>query len=569
MSPTDLLLPQDGSIAVTEMTMIEDLIILVAAATASTSCCPKCGVVTDRIHSRYRRTVADLSACGRRLVLRLIARRFFCSNVGCSRSVFCERFPGFVGAHARSTESLNAVHRSIGVTVGGEPGARLAHKLAIPISGDTIIRRVKDMTTEEGPPVRYLGIDDFAFRRGHNYGTILIDLEQGRVLDILKSRDSSDIEAWLKAHPSVEVITRDRASAYANAASAGAPEAKQVADRWHLLKNLREGIERLLDRRRKVVKERLSHLQPPAEELDFPTFQNPDPPQSAEQRRPLTPREQAREEKRQQQSAEQRRPLTPREQAREEKRQQRVEQFERVHELHEAGHSHRQIAAALELNRETVARYLQTESFPERQPADARRNREGLREWIDRRLEEGCRNAAELHRELIEAGHSVSYYSVRRYVRRRLVARGRDLSAEFQGRTVPARSPSAKELSFTVIRKPEERDDAELARIDALKGIDEELAGAVELAIQFAAMVRGVLSLPLCDWLNKADAAIAPEMRGFARTLRQDEAAVQAGMAEPWNNGPVEGQVNRLKLIKRQMYGRAGFELLRARVRAA
>jgi len=126
--------------------------------------------------------------------------------------------------------------------------------------------------------------------------------------------------------------------------------------------------------------------------------------------------------------------------------------------------------------------------------------------------------------------------------------------------------PSAKELSFTVIRKPEERDDVENARIEALKSIDDELAGALDLAVQFAAMIRGILTLSLSDWLNKADAAIASEIRGFARTLRQDEAAVEAGMTGPWSNGPVEGQVNRLKLIKRQMYGRAGFDLLRARV---
>ena len=544
MSPTELLLPSDCNVLITELTMTEDLLVVVATPTGWSASCPLCGSTSDRIHSRYRRTVADLSLGGRSLALRLVVRRFTCRNAGCRRAIFCERLPKLVDAYARSTTRLKSLHRVIGTAAGGEPGSRLAEELAIPVSGDTLIRRVKTTPAEPAPPVRCLGIDDFAFRRGHDYGTILIDLERGRVIDILKSRDCADVEAWLKAHPGIEVITRDRASAYANAASGGAPQAKQVADRWHLLKNLREAVERLLDRRRKVVQKHLKVSLPPAAELDFPTFHDVSVPDATE-----APQ------------------LTPREQAREAKREQRVEHYNRVHELHATGESIRQIAATMDLDRETVTRYLQADSFPDRQ--DTPRAQAKYRDYLDRRLNEGCRNAAELHRELTANGQSASYYAVRRYVRRRLIGMARESAANVSAIGLAPRVPSAKQLSFTIIRRPEERDKEEQSRVETLAGIDDELSNALELVVMFAAMVRGVLDLTLKDWLTKADASVCAEIRGFAKTLRQDEAAVQAGMIEPWSNGPVEGQVNRLKMIKRQMYGRAGFELLRARVRAA
>jgi transposase len=300
--------------------------------------------------------------------------------------------------------------------------------------------------------------------------------------------------------------------------------------------------ERLLDRRRKAVQKHLKSQSPPAAELDFPTFQDVSVPDE-----PEVPQ------------------LSAREQARESKRQEKVEHYNRVHELHAAGESIRQIAMTLDLDRETVARYLQADSFPDRQAAP--RTLVKYRDYLDRRLNEGCRNAAELHREVIAAGLSASYYSVRRYVRRRLVALGR--ASEAGASVIEPRVPSAKQLSFMIIRKPDERDEEEQSRVETVVIIDEEMSNALELVVMFAAMVRGALTLTLKEWLTKADVSVCAEVRSFAKTLRQDEAAVQLGMTESWSNGPVEGQVNRLKMIKRQMYGRAGFELLRARVRAA
>src|SRR5215472_7225000 len=222
--------------------------VLLLVATSPTAACPRCGVPSDRVHSRYRRTAADLPLRGRHVALRLVVRRFRCARPDCPQQIFCERLPHLLAPHARATARLTEAHRDIGFAAGGEAGARLATRLAMPTSPDTLLRRVKNAPNEPSAVPRYVGVDDWALHKGQRYGTIVVDLERGRVLDLLPGRDGEALKAWLKEHPGVEVISRDRWSAYARAASDAAPQAKQVADRWHLLKNLREAIEGLLAR---------------------------------------------------------------------------------------------------------------------------------------------------------------------------------------------------------------------------------------------------------------------------------------------------------------------------------
>jgi transposase len=225
-----------------------DTLTLGIATTDPRASCPTCGHETWRIHSRYTRCLAEEPIFGHRVRLRMTVRRFLCPDQGCPRRIFVEPLDGFAARHARTTARLDQLHLAIGSALGGEAGARLAGKAAVPTSPDTLLRRVK----RAGPPPsgtpRLVGIDDWAWCKGQRYGTIVVDLETGDVIDLLPDRDAATVKAWLEAHPGVELISRDRSSAYSQAAAEAAPEARQVADRWHLLKNVREAVERFLER---------------------------------------------------------------------------------------------------------------------------------------------------------------------------------------------------------------------------------------------------------------------------------------------------------------------------------
>ncbi len=191
-----------------------------------------------------------------------MVRKFRCTQPDCPRRVFCERLTQVLPSHARSTARLTNAHRDIGFALGGEAGSQLASLLDMPTSPDTLLRRIKAWPGEPTPSPRYVGVEAWAVRKGRRYGTILIDLERGRVLDLLPRRDGEALKAWLREHPGVEVITRDRWAAYAQAAAEAVPQVRQVADRFHLLRNLREAVERLLGRMSATVREALR--EPPA-----------------------------------------------------------------------------------------------------------------------------------------------------------------------------------------------------------------------------------------------------------------------------------------------------------------
>jgi transposase len=260
-------------------------------------------------------------------------------------------------------------------------------------------------------------------------------------------------------------------------------------------------------------------------------------------------------------------PASPRQQAGRAKRQRRAERFERVHEPHRQGRSVRGIVKELGLSRNAVRRYLRREQCPDRRPGREEPSKlDGHRARIDRRIAEGCTNAAGLHRELTARGCRVSYPTVRRCVTKRLAAAGTPRSCANAAKPPAPPLPSAKQLSFDWVRRRDEREAEQQARLEAIRGRDAGLAAALDLADEFAALIRKQSPRALTDWLTAGESSGCPELKRFAEGIRRDEAAVRAAVTEPWSNVPVEGHVNRLKLVKRQMFGRAGFALLRARV---
>jgi transposase len=532
----------------------DDTLTLDIATTNPNASCPVCGHETWRVHSRYTRCLAEEPVFGRPVRLRMTVRRFLCFSSECPRHIFVEPLNAFAAKHARTTTRLAQTHFAIGSALGGEAGARLAEKTAVPTSPDTLLRRVKRAGARSTGNPRFVGIDDWAWCKGQRYGTIVVDLETNDVIDLLPDRDAATVKAWLEAHPGIELISRDRASAYSKAASEGASNAQQVADRWHLLKNVREAIERLFERHLPDITEALKPADPdpnpsvdalPCGEPDAATTLEPTPQES-----PSPPT-----------------PAPPRQEAALAKRRRRVEQFERVHELRRQGAPIRQIARELDISRQVVRRYLRHERFPD--PRRRRARRTGMdahREWIDARVAEGRINASELHRELTASGFRLSYPAVRRYLTKRLGRAGKTRPRVNAAKPKPAPPPSPKQLSFDWVRRPEKRTVEAQGRLDAIRATSPDLKAALDLSDEFTALIRKQSAGTLEEWLSRAEVSPCPEVRNCAEGIRRDESAVNAAITTRWSNGPVEGHVNRLKTIKRQMYGRAGFTLLKARV---
>jgi transposase len=418
----------------------------------------------------------------------------------------------------------------------------------MPGSRNTLLRRVRRLPAPEAPPPRAIGLDDWAKRKGHTYGTIVVDLDRRCPVDLLEDRTAATVAAWLQAHPEVTVVARDRAEAYASGVTQGAPDAVQVADRWHLLKNLREAVEAEL---REPPTLPWHPPSTPAEGSPTGALPSPSPADHA----PIYP-------------------ATPTgrraDAARQARRTQRLGQYEQACALRQQGLSMARIARQVGVSPRTLCRWFAAEAFPERQ------RRTGETSCLDpytpmlhQQWEAGCRNATHLWRMLRAQGFPGSYAVVYRYVT--ALRCGQPVRSSDSAR--PAASPgatpppslTARQLSYLFVRRPEQRTPDEQAQVAQLQQHDPTIAQIATLTEAFAQIVRQRTPSELQTWIETVLMSGLPDLKRFATGLRQD-AAVRAACELPYSNGQTEGQVTRLKLLKRQMYGRAKLDLLRQRV---
>ncbi|MFF5931559.1 ISL3 family transposase [Streptomyces hydrogenans] len=485
--------------------------------------CPDCGIPGRRRHSAYWRTLAERPFAGRKFAIRLRVRRFFCDRARCRRTTFVEQVPGLSQRYVRASVGLKQWLRAVAAELGGRAGERLCHKLGIAAGRTRLLGLLEAPEVPERAP-RVLGVDEFAFRRGRTYGTVLVGVETGHVVDVLPDRTSETFAAWLREHPGAEIICRDRASAYTRAIKKAAPGAIEVADRWHLLQNLSAAVEKTCHQHRSCLRKHVEQEEPPPlpPVINLPVPELP--------RTPLVERTRAR--------------------------------YADVHRLLEWKWTISAIARHLNLDRKTVRRFKTTpldELLASAKDFGIHKARllEPFKPYLNSRFTVGYTSGTLLFREIQERGYTGSIQVVRRHL-----AKLREGTAE----PVHAAIPSPRRITSWIMRPHETLSDQEVEKLLDVRTACPDITRAHDLARCFRDLLVNRRGSMLPDWIRQAEQDAPAPVRSFAGFLRQDLDAVTAGLTLEWSSGRIEGNVNRIKTIKRTMYGRASFRLLRIRI---
>ncbi len=516
--------------AVVEAAELAGSLCLWARARADHAVCPRCGQPSGRVHSTYGRRLADAPVGGRPVLIRLAVRRFFCGNPDCPAVTFAEQIGGLTLRRARRTPRLGRMLAGIALALAGRAGARLAAVRDMTAGRSSMLRLIMALPDPGPGPVKVLGVDDFAFRRGRDYGTVLVNAQTGKPADLLRDREAETLAEWLLAHPGTVVICRDRAGAYADGARKGAPEAIQVADRWHLYHNLAEHVDKAAARHRDCLKEPEPEQEPPAGE------------------EPAADLQQAATAAAQQRAAHCALARRTR------------ERYEQVQALRAQGKGIKPVMRETGLAKETVRRFYRAGSAGEllAKIKDGRPSvLDEYKPYLHQRWNQGCTNVRQLHAELRDHGYRGSYGTVCGYLRP-----FRELGAP---PAVPA-PPKARDVASWILRDPNTLDDDEKAKLAQVRERCPHLDTLAGHVTEFAKILTGRHGDRLDDWIAAVEADDQPDLHSFTRGLKHDYDAVRNGLTMPWSSGVVEGTVNKIKMIKRQMYGRAGFPLLRKRV---
>ena len=561
----ELLFPSEAQLVIEDIQVQTEKIDVYARRSVIRLPCPDCQQMSEKEHSHYHRHPHDLPCFGFKVQLHLRVRRFFCHHTGCSRRTFAEPFPELVSYKARRTERLGQQQLAVAFAVSGEAGSRLLPLVAMPLSGDTLIRDIRRTADENVVTSRVLGIDDWAKKRGHTYGTILVDLETRQPIDLLDSRETKDATAWLKQHPGIEIISRDRAHDYIKAANDGAPDAQQVADRWHLLTNLRDALETMLSHKPSA----LAAAGKPIEGQDSDR-------QAGELKEEIETAVDIELSEKRTTSAPNNPPLTKAEKDKIARHARRQARFELVKQLHKEGYSIRTIQKHLNISWRTARKYIDTDVCPQYPTGRVRPSK--LAPWLpylEERWQAGYTNATQLWREIEAQGFTGTRSLVSRWAakERKLLPRStrysrqqpREVRPKLTKQTRPA-PWSAARASWVLVKDRAEIDEKEKAVLERMVATDKQVEVAAQLAERFVNMVKQKEPDKLELWLKDAVASGVRSLISFANGIRQDFTAVYNALSMIWSNGQVEGQVNRLKFIKRMMYGRANFDLLRKRV---
>jgi len=397
--------------------------------------------------------------------------------------------------------------------------------------------------------VSQLGIDDWSLRRGRQFGTILVNLATHEIIDLLPDRETETAQAWMQAHPEIDVVSRDRGEDYAAAARKGAPQARQVADRFHLTENLRDFVEETLARCRTEISQAAMPLtsEKRAQETGADVEQASVPPFWLVEDAPLAGS------------------------AHLARHTERLDRYQQLIHLRDEGFTQKEIARRLGMGERTVRHWL-TRGLPYASPELRRKRRRGFdpyAAYVRERFLQGSRNGLQLWRELQTQGYEGGSGAVYRFLAQLKQGSATTGGKAQRSQTAPD-SPveqwTAKKVVWWFIRDPSDLKKTEQETLVAIRQASPTADMAYGLAQDFMGMLRHREGERLDVWLSQVRASHIPELQRFVRSIQRDKDAVLAGLTEPWSNGVVEGKINKLKLIKRMMYGRAEFPLLRQRV---
>ena len=522
-----LLLPHLAGAAVDGAGIGGDLVTIDVHAAAGGAACRQCGAWCTKVRGRYVRRLHDAGAGGRRVVIRLRVRLLACPNAGCPRGSFAEQPAGLAVAYARKTPLLAGQLAAVAAALAGRAGSRLARVLAVEVSRHTLVRALAALPEPAAGLVRVLGIDDFSLRRGQAYATLLVDMETGRPVDVLPDREQATVEEWLRAHPGTEVVCRDRAGAYAAAVRAAAPDAVQVADRWHVWHNLCQYAGKAVARHRECISAA----------------------GCACQGRPGDQHGEGRQQQQQEQEEQGRAGGVPA----------GLEAVVRgrhaaVHELRAAGKTLEEAAAALGLSRQLAGRFWRAAAPGELLKAAGASGLDPFKPYLRRRWQEGTTNTAALHREIAALGYPGSELTTYRWL----------ALLKLAAPPKPPAPPTKQQVTQWLLTDPARLGGDEQAQLSAVLGRCPELHALAGHVTEFAKMLTGRLGDRLDSWL--AAAGDFPALAPFANGIRHDYQAVRNALTLEWSSGRVEGLNTRTKQLERQMYGRASFPLLRKRI---
>lgn len=491
------------------------------------SFCPLCNFSTTKIHSKYIRTIGDLPVSGKIVQLKLHVRKFFCENTNCTRKIYTERFKHQLNSYGRRFERLNEQLSSMGLELGGNVAHRISKLSSVKISASTILRLIVKCPIPAIKLPKIIGVDDWAFKKKLKYGTIIVDLETNKVIDLLPDREAATLTNWLREHSSVETVSRDRSSTYASGITQASDKIIQIADRWHILKNLTEGFERFLNTQRGSLRDisvELSQKQQYESEniVSVPLI-------IAKKDTSIKGRY--------------------------------YDNFLKVKELQSDGVSKRKIAKLLKMSRNTINRYWNRTSFLPK-VSHKKSNILDFEDYLIIRWQQGEQNVRNLFEEIKEQGFKndikIVYELVRKYPK---------TNFEPVPDAVKIKYYSSQQLSIwlSTFRKDWSGEWPQTYLEKLLE--DNPIINKVrKVVLDFRRLMKEKDGDKLAAWCDEIINDNDENIKGFAKGILNDFQAVYQGVISSWSNGPVEGQVNRLKNIKRQMYGRAGFELLRKRV---